>query len=157
MELLRRYSNHAGLIKPLVSLLTEVHDPTADRNETITNTAGQTARTDWRAIDRLTEAEAADLVERYQKGATLSTLAERYKISKGAVRRLLNRGGVELRQRGLTSEQIDEAVRLYGRGWSLARISEKLGVTANTVHTRLRERGVRMRDTHGRERPARSH
>lgn len=55
---------HAGLVKPLASLLTEVHDPTTDRNETITNTGGQTARADWRATDRLTEAEVAEVLER---------------------------------------------------------------------------------------------
>jgi hypothetical protein len=94
----------------------------------------------------------ADLVGRYRAGVTLSSLAEGYKISRGAVRRLLQREGVEMRRRGLTSEQVDEAMRLYGQGWSLARVGERLGVDTGTVHARLRERGVRMRDTQGRER-----
>jgi len=152
VELLRRYSNRSVLVKPLVSVLDEVHNPTVNRNETVTNTAGQTARAGWRAVDRLTEPEVTSLVEQYQDGATLVALAEGHKISRGAVRRLLQRDGIELRRRGLTPEQVDQAVDLYRRGWSLARIGEQLGVTANTVHTRLRERGVRMRNTHGRER-----
>ena len=150
VELLRRYSNHSGLVKPLVSLLAEVHDPTADRHETVTNTVGQTARPRWRAADQLTEVEVADLVERYQEGATLSGLTERYKISRSAVRRLLHHEGIELRHRGLSTEQIEDAVRLYRQGWSLAKIGDRMGVSAGTVHARLRECGVRMRDTQGR-------
>jgi hypothetical protein len=50
----------------------------------------------------------------------------------------------------LTSEQVDQAVRLYAAGWSLARIAVKFDTTANTARTRLLERGVRMRDTQGR-------
>jgi DNA-directed RNA polymerase specialized sigma24 family protein len=57
-----------------------------------------------------------------------------------------------MRMRGLSAEQIDEAVRLYEAGQSLARIGERLGVDAGTVRARVVERRVRMRDTHGRER-----
>jgi hypothetical protein len=31
-----------------------------------------------------------------------------------------------MRRRGLSLEQIDEAVRLYESGWSLARVGERL-------------------------------
>lgn len=136
----------------LVSVLEDADDLSSNGNKSITNTQGRTARQSWRAADRLSEADVRDLVDRYQNGATQGELATRYGISRGAVRRLLQEQGVELRTRGLTPEQVDQAVRLYSQGWSLARIGERLGVDAGTVHARLRELGVRMRDTHGRER-----
>ncbi|MGQ0776414.1 MAG: helix-turn-helix domain-containing protein [Pseudonocardiales bacterium] len=57
-----------------------------------------------------------------------------------------------MRRRGLSLDQLDEAVQLYREGWSLARIGEQMGVDPTTVLTRLRERGLRRRDTRGRER-----
>jgi hypothetical protein len=86
------------------------------------------------------------LVERYEAGATVYELSERFDINCKTVATLLKRHGVTMRCRqGLRLEQIDEAVRLYGAGWSLARIGEQLGADAGTVHARLR-------DTHARER-----
>jgi transposase-like protein len=57
-----------------------------------------------------------------------------------------------MRMRGLSAEQIEQAVKLYEGGWSLARISRRFDVNAGTVQARLVERGVRMRDPHGRAR-----
>ncbi|MDQ4034154.1 MAG: hypothetical protein M3332_18705 [Actinomycetota bacterium] len=70
------------------------------------------------------------------------------------MRETLHREGVSLRRRGLSPEQVDEAVRLYqyDDGWSLARIDRRFSVDPTTVLTRLRKRGVRMRDAHGRTR-----
>ncbi|MGH4007488.1 MAG: hypothetical protein ACRDTH_04860 [Pseudonocardiaceae bacterium] len=55
-------------------------------------------------------------------------------------------------RRGLSPEQVDEAVRLYESGWSLAWIGQRLGINGTTVLNRLWERGVRTRDAQGRER-----
>jgi DNA-directed RNA polymerase specialized sigma24 family protein len=57
-----------------------------------------------------------------------------------------------MRRRGLSPEQIDEAVQLYEQDWSLARIGRKLDVDPTTVLNRLRERDVRTRDAQGRTR-----
>ena len=53
-------------------------------------------------------------------------------------------------RRGLSLDQVDDAIRLYDIGWSLARIGEHLRVDPTTVLNRLRERGIPTRDTHGR-------
>ncbi|MFQ6228618.1 helix-turn-helix domain-containing protein [Nocardia sp. NPDC002869] len=58
-----------------------------------------------------------------------------------------------MRRRGLSPEQVDQAIDLYKRGWSLAKVARHLAVDPTTVLNRLRERGVRTRDTHGRTRP----
>ncbi|MFQ6331519.1 hypothetical protein ACLMAL_36100 (plasmid) [Nocardia sp. CWNU-33] len=57
-----------------------------------------------------------------------------------------------MRRRGLSPEQVDEAIDLYSLGWSLAQVARHLAVDPVTVLSRLRERGVRTRDTHGRTR-----
>lgn len=68
------------------------------------------------------------------------------------VRVILRRHGVEMRRRGLSPDQVHDAIRLYEAGWSLARIGEHLNVDPITVLNRLRERGIPTRDTHGRAR-----
>ena len=93
-----------------------------------------------------------ELVAGYQAGRTVYQLGREFGINRRTVSRHLHRHGVSMRRRGLSAEQIDEAVRLYEDGWSLARIGEQMGVDSTTVMHRLQERGVRMRDTHGRER-----
>jgi DNA-binding CsgD family transcriptional regulator len=83
---------------------------------------------------------------------TVYQLGDRFGIDRRTVSQILHRHGVPMRRRGLSPEQIDEAVQLYDGGWSLAWIGERMGVIPSTVLARLRERGVRMRDTHGRVR-----
>jgi hypothetical protein len=55
-----------------------------------------------------------------------------------------------MRRRGLSPEQVDDAIRLYELGRPLARVGTHLGVDHTTVLTKLRERGVQTHDSHGR-------
>lgn len=59
----------------------------------------------------------------------------------------LKRAGVEIHQRGLTREQIDDAERLYRTGQSPARIGQYSGVDQGTVWRQLKKRGVKI-ETH---------
>lgn len=77
--------------------------------------------------------------------ATLNELGEQFGIVRQTVAKVLKRHGVAMRQHGLASDQINEAVRLYETGWSLAKVGEHLGVDDMTVHRLLTERGVTMR------------
>jgi hypothetical protein len=79
-------------------------------------------------------------------------LSDRFNIERRTVSNVLHRHGVPMRRRGLTPEQVDDAIHLYNLGWSLARIGTQMDVTADTVRKRLLEHGVTMRDTHGRPR-----
>ncbi|NYI89384.1 MULTISPECIES: helix-turn-helix domain-containing protein [Pseudonocardiaceae] len=54
-----------------------------------------------------------------------------------------------MRRRGLSDDQVNDAIHLYNLGWSLARVGEHLGVNHTTVLNKLRERGIPTRDTHG--------
>ena len=79
-------------------------------------------------------------------------LGDRLGIERRTVSNILKRHDVPMRRRGLSPEQIDDAIHLYYLVWSLARVGEHLGVDHTTVLTKLRERGVPSRDTHGRPR-----
>ena len=172
VELLRRYSNHSHLVKPLVSLLKQANSVTLDCNKVVTSGQGTSAYGEGLGLDdpeardtlrglaktvrqkqhRLTREETARLVTGYKAGAMVKELAAEFEVERRTVSAILRRHGIEPRPRGLNPTQIDEAVRFYGQGWSLARIGERMGVEHSTIRNRLIERGVRMRDTHGRDR-----
>jgi predicted DNA-binding protein YlxM (UPF0122 family) len=103
-----------------------------------------------RVARRLSQRQLADLVAGYEAGATVYSLAERFKIHRVTVSQHLRRMGVTMRNRGLDERQVNHAAVLYQQGWSLARIAEHQNVDAETVRKELRARGVRMRGAHER-------
>lgn len=145
MEKFRTDYNTKQQLRALESLLTRLPAPSEVVDLKPKRRASRTAK-------QLGEQQVAELIAGYLAGATVYELSRQFKISRQTVSRHLHRHNVPMRMRGLSPEQIDEAVRLYEAGWSLARIGGRMNVDAGTVHDRLRERGVRMRDTHGRER-----
>ncbi len=98
---------------------------------------------------RLTPARVAKLVAAYEAGLDMNELAKLYGIHRHSVRAHLDKAGVELRRRGLTQAQVDEAVRLYVTGSSLARLGQQLGCDHTTVGRALRHRGVALRSPWG--------
>ncbi len=101
---------------------------------------------------QLDDDQVQKLIEGYTSGATVYELGDQFGIERRTVSTILHRHRVPMRRRGLSTEQIDDAVRLYHQGWSLARIAGRMDVAAGTVRQRLHERGVTMRDTHGQPR-----
>jgi hypothetical protein len=59
-------------------------------------------------------------------------LGDQFGIDRKTVSNILHRRGVPMRRRGLSPDQIDEAIRLYSSGWSLARVGEHLDVDPST-------------------------
>jgi hypothetical protein len=98
---------------------------------------------------QLDAAQIGELIAGYEGGATVYELGVRFGIERRTVSEILHRHQVPMRRRGVTSEQVDEAVRLYGLGWSLARVGRYLGVDGMTVLNRFRERGVPTRILRG--------
>ena len=92
------------------------------------------------------------LIQCYTASVTTYELGDRFGIDRRTVSAILHRHSVDMRRRGLSPNQADDAIRLYESGWSLARIGEHLSVDPTTVLNRLQERGVRTRDTYGRTR-----
>jgi hypothetical protein len=101
---------------------------------------------------RLRPTQVEELVIGYKTGSTVYQLAERFRINRGTVSKLLEREGVARRGRPLSPAHVEQATELYATGLSLVNVGKQLGCDGSTVHLALRKAGVRMRDTHRRER-----
>jgi hypothetical protein len=112
-------------------------------------TKSKVQRVKQRAEDRLGLDGVAQLVADYRAGHSTKWLQRTYSLSQGAVLRLLDVNGVPRRQRGLTTEQVQEAIRLYGQGWSLTRIGDRFNKDHTVVRNALLRSGVRIRGGHG--------
>ena len=101
---------------------------------------------------RLSEAQALQLANKYQTGATVYELAKEFGISRHTVSERLKKAGVATRGQSLGGELVDSMVVLYESGLSLAEVGARTGTSPGTVHHYLLIRGVQMRDSHGRQR-----
>ncbi|MFF3566900.1 hypothetical protein ACFYXQ_03865 [Nocardia jiangxiensis] len=103
-------------------------------------------------VRRLDDGQIRELIAGYEGGATVYELGARFGIERRTVSEILRRHGVPMRRKGLSAEQIDDAIHLYSLGWSLARVGQHLGADPTTVLAKLRQRGIPTRDAHGRPR-----
>lgn len=129
------YYNTKQQVRELESLLRKLPDVSQPLRPTRRGRAPGTAR-------QLDNQRVQELIAGYHTGATVYELGERFGIERRAVSVILHRHNVPMRRRGLSPDQVDEAVRLYVAGWALARIADGLSVNPSTVLNRLRERGV---------------
>jgi lambda repressor-like predicted transcriptional regulator len=104
----------------------------------------------WQTQVRLDRHQAQALAAAYRGGNATNELAARFGIHRATVTAILHRMGVDLRQRGLTDEQLAESCRLYPEGWSLARLAKRYDVDDMTVRRYLLLEGVVMRSPHER-------
>lgn len=84
---------------------------------------------------RLSAKQQRELVERYQAGALQRELAAAYGVERRTVGVIIKRHGAS-QGRGLTDEQIDQAMAAYADGQSLATIAAQHGVAVRTVRAR---------------------
>lgn len=92
--------------------------------------------------------QQADLVARYQSGATQGELGAAYGIERRTVIAIVKTDGAQKEPR-LPAAQIQGAAERYDAGDSLAAITRSFAVAANTVRARLLAEGVTMRSTAG--------
>lgn len=78
----------------------------------------------------LTPAEVETLASRYAEGATVAELASTCGAHRETVSRHLQRAGVRMRRRGLSSVQAEAAKQLYLNGLTLLEIESQLGAAA---------------------------
>jgi hypothetical protein len=109
------YYNTTAQVSALQALLWKLPDPSAPLQRAPRGPLSGTAR-------RVEAVQVQKLIAGYQDGATVYKLGERFGIERRTVSEIPHRHGVTTRRRGLSAEQVDEAVRLYEGGWSLARI-----------------------------------
>lgn len=98
-----------------------------------------------RRARRLDDREVRHLIESYRAGQTVYELADQFGISRNTASKILHRNDVPIRHRGLSADQITEALRLRSRGWSPPQIGHRLGVSAVTIRRRLREHAATQR------------
>lgn len=91
--------------------------------------------------------EIAELVTRYQAGASMRFLATEFNIHEGTDRVHLRSQGIPLRPtRVLTGRQDDEAERLYvDQVWTMAEIATKFDVSESAIRKVLLRREIRAR------------
>lgn len=95
------------------------------------------------------------VVAAYEGGAFVASLAERYGVSTGTVRKYLRERGVTIRKRGhgldgptrlkLQGERLASAVRDYEAEMSLVDVARKYGVTRHTMRRALERAGTDRR------------
>jgi DNA-directed RNA polymerase specialized sigma24 family protein len=98
-----------------------------------------------RLARRLSDDVIAELVARYEAGATSPELCAQFGLAKGSVLRILDRHGVLRKRGGLSPSQTTRAVELYAGGLSIQRIANQLGSNYSTVRAALVKSGVTMR------------
>jgi hypothetical protein len=142
VELLKGYSNQTIILGKLQRLFDlPKRDPASDRRPIRKQVQ-----------HRLTAEEQRELIERYLDGERAYQLAEAFEVDRSSVSRLLADVGIR-RPRSLTPDEIAECVELYAQGWSCQRIGQRLGRDHGTIWLALKVRGVKLRDTHGGDRP----
>jgi len=111
----------------------------------ITDFRGQNIAALEKRQTSITLALRAELIARYEAGATIRELVAWSGAHRQTVVRHLVRAGVELRSLGLTAEQAKAAGELYRDGLTLVEIAGRLRVAASTVGRSLRGQGVALR------------
>ena len=98
---------------------------------------------DSRRVRRRLSPEAiAQVVERYQTGATAAELGAEHGVSKNGMLKLLREQGVQIRAKSLPTTVITQAMHLHERGLSMRQVSEQLGVSRTALRRNFREMGV---------------
>ncbi|GAA1491652.1 hypothetical protein GCM10009626_44020 [Brachybacterium sacelli] len=82
---------------------------------------------------------------RYQAGATLVELGERFSVHRRTVAAHLVRRSVPIRGRGLDESHLAKAVELYADGLTLMEVGSRFGVSQQTVRRALAAEGVVIR------------
>jgi len=98
---------------------------------------------------RLDPTLVAEIVAKYQSGATTPSLCVEDTLSKGGLLKLLRDEGVQLRCQPLDPEQVREAADLYGSGMSLAAIAAHFDVSYNGVRQAFVRAGIERRTRGG--------
>lgn len=118
------------------------------RDSADARTPGETTAT-RRKWTRLSDADRAAVIERYEAGGTSTALAEAYGVAKSTILGILRANSVVVRRQPLTAEQVSEAARLYTSGLSLSQVAKRLGVNQETMRVAIIATGATLRPPTG--------
>jgi hypothetical protein len=107
------YYNTNTQVEALETLLRKLPDPAAP-------VPASAERPKPRRARQLDANQTQALIQGYTTGATTRELGDRFGIDRRTASNILHRHGVPMRRRGLSPDQVDEAIHLYDLGWSLA-------------------------------------
>lgn len=107
------------------------------------------ARGPRRRWTRLSGADRAKIVMRYQTGEPSTALATEFGVAKTTILGVLRENNVVMRRQSLTSEQLAEAAKLYTAGSSLSQVAAELNLKQDTVRLALKAGGVQLRPRTG--------
>ena len=93
MDLIGSYSNRQDLADALVSAVTQLRKAQAQPSELAFSVRSAKSLRQWRVGDRLSDADIELLLAAFTAGTSKKKLAEQYGISRGTVRRLVERRG----------------------------------------------------------------
>lgn len=98
---------------------------------------------DSRRVRRRLSSEAiAQVVERYQTGATAAELGAEHGVSKNGMLKLLREQGAQIRGKSLPTAVVTQAMHLHERGASMRQVSEQLGVSRTALRRNFQKMGV---------------
>ena len=98
-----------------------------------------------RRLRRLTDREVDELVERYESGESIRSLAEALGVHRTTISAQLKSRGALVSVRQLTARETAEIIRRYADGWSLVRVADYFGMSDSRVARVLRQAGVPTR------------
>ena len=75
----------------------------------------------------------------------MQAIAKRWGLHRTTVAEHLHRADVEIRRRGIPTNQLYEVIRLYEEGWSCLRLAERFDCDDETVRQTLKRAGVKLR------------
>lgn len=111
----------------------------------VTRSAPQ-ARRKW---TRLSDEARAEVIVKYEAGATSTSLAAAYGVAKSTILGVLRANNVVVRRQPLSPECVVEAARLYRSGLSLSEVADRLAVNQETMRVAIIEHGLRLRPPAG--------
>lgn len=142
-DVLLRYADRRFLGRTpaeLHKLVAQLTAPLLDVDDTVAPS--------FRIADRIGEANIAELIARYEAGATMRELASRFGMARTSVANLLRAEGIRLRPQ-TKPIPLDDAASAYVAGDSLAIIATRYSVSASWLQEQLLAAGVAMRPRRG--------
>lgn len=97
-----------------------------------------------RIARRLARETVAEIVSKYEAGATTHDLRAEYGLAQGSVLKILAKHEAT-RTRSLSAEHVMRAVELYQQGFGIQRIADQIGASYTGTRNALLRSGVELR------------